>query len=111
MFIAIFATGSKGITMRVIIDNTIEMTEEKISDVFLVTKEFHTTTEFSQFIEKMAFNSDTGCLDILTDYCIKREIEVESVSKFLTASLKNKIKQEALELNLLKEKKKSSLPL
>jgi|TARA_B100001741_G_C16213681_1_gene441516 hypothetical protein len=97
--------------MRVIIDNTIEMTEEKISDVFLVTKEFHTTTEFSQFIEKMAFNSDTGCLDILTDYCIKREIEVESVSKFLTASLKNKIKQEALELNLLKEKKKSSLPL
>ncbi len=111
MFIVIFATGSKGITMRVIIDNTIEMTEEKISDVFLVTKEFHTTTEFSQFIEKMAFNSDTGCLDILTDYCIKREIEVESVSKFLTASLKNKIKQEALELNLLKEKKKSSLPL
>tara|TARA_Y100000004_G_scaffold196585_2_gene267076 strand:- start:4751 stop:5044 length:294 start_codon:yes stop_codon:yes gene_type:complete len=97
--------------MRVIIDNTIEMTEEKISDVFLVTKEFHTTTEFSQFIEKMAFNSDTGCLDILTDYCIKKEIEVESVSKFLTASLKNKIKQEALELNLLKEKKKSSLPL
>ena len=97
--------------MRVIIDNTIEMTEEKISDVFLVTKEFHTTTEFSQFIEKMAFNSDTGCLDILTDYCIKREIEFESVSKFLTASLKNKIKQEALELNLLKEKKKSSLPL
>ena len=76
MFIVIFATGSKGITMRVIIDNTIEMTEEKISDVFLVTKEFHTTTEFSQFIEKMAFNSDTGCLDILTDYCIKREIEV-----------------------------------
>ena len=111
MFIVIFATGSKGITMRVIIDNTIEMTEEEISDVFLVTKEFHTTTEFSQFIEKMAFNSDTGCLDILTDYCIKREIEVESVSKFLTASLKNKIKQEALELNLLKEKKKSSLPL
>ena len=42
---------------RVVVDNTIEMTEEKISDVFLVTKEFHTSTEFSQFIEKSAFNA------------------------------------------------------
>ena len=45
---------------RVVIDNTIEMTKEKVSDIFLVTKEFHTSTEFSQFIEKMAFN--TSCL-------------------------------------------------
>jgi len=96
---------------QIVIDNTIEMTDKKFSDVFLVTKEFNTTTEFSQYIEKMAFNADTGCLDMLTDYCIKKEIEVESVSKFLTASLKNKIKQEALDLNLLKEKKKNSLPL
>ena len=96
---------------QIVIDNTIEMTDKKFSDVFLVTKEFNTTTEFSQYIEKMAFNADTGCLDMLTDYCIKKEIEVESVSKFLNASLKNKIKQEALDLNLLKEKKKNSLPL
>ena len=98
-------------TLRKIIDNTIDMPEEKISDVFLVTKEFHTTTEFSQFIEKLAFNTVTGHLDVLCDYCIKKEIEVESVSKFLTASLKNKIKEEALDLNLLKEKRKNKLPL
>ena len=42
---------------RVVVDNTIEMTKEKVSDIFLVTKEFHTSTEFSQFIEKMAFNT------------------------------------------------------
>ena len=52
-------------TLRKIIDNTIDMPEEKISDVFLVTKEFHTTTEFSQFIEKLAFNTGTGHLDVL----------------------------------------------
>ena len=98
-------------TLRKIIDNTIDMPEEKISDVFLVTKEFHTTTEFSQFIEKLAFNTGTGHLDVLCGYCIKKEIEVESVSKFLTASLKNKIKEEALDLNLLKEKRKNKLPL
>ncbi len=87
------------------------MTEEKISDIFLVTKEFHTSTEFSQFIEKMAFNTQSPCMDNVVDYCIKKEIEIESISKFLTASLKSKIKEEALDLNLLKEKRKNKLPL
>jgi len=87
------------------------MTEEKVSDVFLVTKEFHTSTEFSQFIEKMAFNTSSPCIDMVVDYCEKRSIEIESISKFLTASIKAKIKEEALDLNLLKEKRKSSLPI
>ena len=92
---------------RVVVDNTLEMAEEKVSDVFLVTKEFHTSSEFSQFIEKSAFNAGTACMDMLCDYCIKKEIEIESISKFLTASLKAKIKEEALDLNLLKEKRKT----
>ena len=69
---------------KLIIDNTIKMTEEKISDIFLVTKEFHTSTEFSQFIEKMAFNTQSPCMDIVVDYCIKKEIEIESISKYMT---------------------------
>jgi len=96
---------------KVVVDNTIKMTEEKVSDVFLVTKEFHTSTEFSQFIEKMAFNTSSPCIDMVVDYCEKRSIEIESISKFLTASIKAKIKEEALDLNLLKEKRKSSLPI
>ena len=53
------------------------------------------------------------CIDTCTvcDYCIKKEIEIESISKFLTTALKAKIKEEALDLNLLKEKRKSKLPL
>ena len=98
-------------TPRVVVDNTIKMTEEKVSDVFLVTKEFHTSTEFSQHIEKLAFNSNSPCMDMVCDYCEKRNIEIESISKFLTASIKAKIKEEALDLNLLKEKRKNSLPL
>ena len=96
---------------KIVVDNTLETTEKKVSDIFLVTKEFHTSTEFSQFIEKMAFNTKSPCMDIVCDYCIKKEIEIESVSKFLTSSLKAKIKEEALDLNLLKEKRKSKLPL
>ena len=47
----------------------------------------------------------------LEELLINKEIEIESISKFLTASLKAKIKEEALDLNLLKEKRKSKLPL
>ena len=96
---------------KVVVDNTIKMAEEKVSDVFLVTKEFHTSTEFSQYIEKIAFNTNSPCMDMVVDYCEKRSIEIESISKFLTASIKAKIKEEALDLNLLKEKRKNSLPL
>ena len=49
---------------RVVVDNTIEMTKEKISDIFLITKEFHTSTEFSQYIEKISFNSGSPCMDL-----------------------------------------------
>ena len=95
-------------TARVVVDNTkLEQTKEKVSDVFLVTKEFQTSTEFSQFIEKSAFNAGTACMDMIVDYCIKKEIEIESISKFLTANLKAKIKEEALDMNLLKEKRKT----
>ena len=46
-------------------------------------------------------------MDMVVDYCIKKEIEIESISKFLTANLKAKIKEEALDMNLLKEKRKT----
>ena len=94
-------------TPKIVVDNTIEMTEKKVSDVFLITKEFHTSTEFSQYIEKMAYNTSSPCMDMVVDYCIKKDIEIESMSKYLTASLKEKIKNEALDLNLLKEKRQT----
>ena len=96
---------------RVVVDNTIEMTKEKVTDIFLVTKEIHTSTEFSQYIEKAAFNTKSQHMDIICDYCIKKDIEIESVGKFLTTNLKAKIKEEALDLNLLKEKRQAKLPI
>ena len=81
-----------------------------ISNEFLITKQFKTSTEFSQYIEKQASQTGISCMDILVDYCIKREIEIESVSTMLTTSLKEKIRAEAEELNMLK-RKDGKLPL
>lgn len=88
---------------KLIIDN--DMTDStNMTDVFLITKQFKTSADFSQYIEKKAIREGSGCIDILVDYCVKQEIEMESVKKLLTTSLKEKIKAEAEGLNLLKEK-------
>jgi hypothetical protein len=83
----------------------------QVTSEFLITKEFKTATDFSQFIEKQASLNNIPCLDILVDYCVKKEIEIESVAVLLTSSLKEKIRAEAEELNLLKKKGSGKLPL
>ena len=86
------------------------MDGSEVTYEFLITREFKTATDFSQYIEKKAFQSNIPCMDILVDYCVKKEIEMESVAVLLTSSLKEKIRAEAEELNLLK-RKGGKLPL
>lgn len=80
------------------------MDEVEFTNEFLITREFSTATDLSQHIEKQARVNGIPCMDMLVDYCIKREIEMESVAVLLTSSLKEKIRAEAEELNLLKRK-------
>lgn len=87
------------------------MDGSEVTNEFLITREFKTATDFSQYIEKKAFQSNIPCMDILVDYCVKKEIEMESVAVLLTSSLKEKIRAEAEELNLLKRKSGGKLPL
>jgi hypothetical protein len=49
-------------------------------------------------------------MDILLEYCSKNDIEIESVNKLLSSSLKDKLEAEAQDLNLLKVKA-NKLPL
>ena len=77
---------------------------EKITDTFLITKEFRTPAEFSYHIEQSAFHTGQSCMDVLIDYCIKNEIESESINKIINNSLKSKLEAEAQDLNLLKVK-------
>jgi len=88
---------------KLVVDN--DLTDKsKVTDVFLITKQFKTQVEFSQHIEKKAHKTDSSLIDILVEYCVKQEIEIESVKKLVTPSLKEKIKVEAESLNLMKEK-------
>ena len=87
------------------------MDGSEVTNEFLITKEYNSATEFSQFIEKQSFENGIPCLDILLDYCVKKDIEMESVAVLLTTSLKEKIRAEAEELNMLTRKSGGKLPL
>jgi hypothetical protein len=64
---------------------------------------------FSQKIEAFAKTSNLGVLESIIAYCEKHEIEVETISSLISQNLKQKIREEAEELNLLP--KANTLPL
>lgn len=94
--------------MKLVVNN--KNSKNQMNDVYLLTKEFNTPSEFSQFIEKSAYNTGDSCMDVLIDYCQKKEIDLEGISRLLSASLKEKIRLEAHDLNLLKGKE-TKLPI
>lgn len=91
--------------------NDVILDASEMTNEYLITKEFKTAIDFSQFIEKTAVTGNIPCLDVLVDYCVKKEIELESVAVLLTSSLKEKIRVEAEDLNMLKRKKTGKLPI
>lgn len=94
--------------MKLVVDN--KNTKERLNDVYLLTKEFNTPTEFSQYIETVSVKTNQSCMDVLIDYCEKKEIDLEGISRLLSTSLKEKIRVEAQDLNLLKGKE-NKLPI
>jgi len=87
-----------------VISNQFMAEKQKPTDTFLITKQFRTPAEFSQHIEQIAVRTESSCMDVLIDYCIKSEIESESVNKIINNSLRAKLEAEAQDLNLLKVK-------
>ena len=79
---------------------------------------YNAMTTYEHTMYEIHGNKDTWkkLMDILLDLylnpkLLKKDIEIESVGKFLTTNLKAKIKEEALDLNLLKEKRQAKLPI
>jgi hypothetical protein len=64
---------------------------------------------FSQKLESFAKTSNLGILESIIAYCEKHEIEIETISTLISQNLKQKIREEAEELNLLP--KANTLPL
>lgn len=86
-----------------------ELDKVALTVTYLITREFTNPTEFSMHIEKEAIRRKIGYMEALVDYCEENDIDTGSMSGLISSSLKEKIRAEAEEMNLLK--KTSKLPL
>jgi hypothetical protein len=80
-----------------------------LTDSLIITKKFRSPNEFSLHIEERVAKEKIGYMDAIIQYCSEVDIDVESISKLINQSLKDKVQFEAEENNYLKPRAK--LPL
>jgi len=80
-----------------------------LTDSLIITKKFRSSNEFSLYIEERVVKEKIGYMDAIIQYCEEVDIDVESISKLVNQSLKDKIQTEAEENNYIK--KRGKLPL
>ena len=82
---------------------------KNLNDSLIITKKFRSPNEFSLYIEEKVVKESIGYMDAVINYCAEIDIDIESISKLINQSLKDKIRLEAEEFNYLK--KQAKLPL
>jgi hypothetical protein len=86
------------------------LVNDKVEDY---SKKFLTSSKFTEEIERIVKDSDglVNYIDAIVAYCEDKQIELETVPKLLTKPLKEKIKYQAQQLNLMKRTSRGILPL
>ena len=78
----------------------------------VLASKFFCPAKFAENIESLVLeNKDMNYIDAIVFFCEQNNIDVESVPKLITKPLKEKLKGEAMELNLLKRTSHAKLPL
>jgi len=69
------------------------------------------TSAFSQMIEQTVHDSNGQCsyMEAVVDYCERNDLDIEAISKLISPSLKDKIKEEATQKNYFP--KSAKLPI
>lgn len=67
------------------------------------------TAAFIVEIERLVQEESLGYIEAITHYAQTTGIDIESIPKLLTPTIKAKIKKEAISLNMLKGKKTTKL--
>jgi len=82
------------------------MIEDTIAetDGFVITKKFSNANEFSLFIEDLAMQRKVTFLDAVLDYCKESDIDPESLKSLVNQQLKEKIRVDAEQANLMKKR-------
>jgi len=74
----------------------------KITQGYVITKKFQSANEFSIYIETLCEQKKIGFMEAIIDYCEQNDIDVESIASLINKSLRQKIRTEAENLNIIK---------
>ena len=78
----------------------------------IIENKFYCTRRFSEEIEKVVLeNPSMGYMDAIVFFCDNNNIDIESVPKLISKPLKERIRCEAIEMNLLKRTSRAKLPI
>ena len=80
-----------------------------LTDSLIITKKFRSPNEFSLYIEGNVAAQEISYMEAIIQYCEEVDIDVESISKLINQSLKDKVQIEAEDGNYFK--KRGKLPL
>ena len=84
--------------------------EESIDQI--LENKFYCSRKFAEEIESIAHdNNGMSYIDAIVFFCEKNNVDVESIPKLISKPLKEKLKCEAMELNLLKRTSHAKLPI
>jgi UDP-glucose 6-dehydrogenase len=80
-----------------------------LTDSLIITKKFRSPNEFSLYIEGRVAAQTISYMEAIIQYCEEVDIDIESISKLINQSLKDKVQIEAEDGNYFK--KRGKLPL
>ena len=76
-----------------------------------IESKFLTPSKFALEIEKIVAEEKFNYIDAICYYCEINELEVDSVTKLISKSLKERLKWDAIRLNFMKKTSRAKLPL
>jgi len=87
------------------------MKADKLNIEKLLENKFYNSRTFSEEIEKLVRDNSMKYMDAIVFFCEKNNIDIESIPKLVSKPLKERLKAEATELNLLKRTSLAKLPI
>jgi hypothetical protein len=77
----------------------------------VIESKFLTPSKFALEIEKIVATENMNYIDSICYYCEINGLEIESVTKLISKSLKERLKWDAIRLNFMKKTSRAKLPL
>lgn len=76
-----------------------------------IEQKFLTPSKFAIEIEKLVIEHNCNYIDGIVMFCEENNYEIESISKLISKPLKEKLRNDAINLNFIKKTSRAKLPL